>query len=190
MKVLKKLISVLSAVIFILCLILLAVVMITPKTGGANVVNVAGYSVLSVLTDSMEDEYNVGDLILIKKTDTDELKVKDVITFYSPDPAIEGAIVTHRIINITEENGQRMFETQGDNSPAADAYPIGESAVLGKVQGKVPFIGKAATFMQTNKAAFFLIVILPMLVIIASEIRNIIVIARNGEEDEVEENNK
>ena len=83
-----------------------------------------------------------------------------------------------------------MFETKGDNSPAADSYKVSASSIIGKVQGKVPFIGKATNFMQTNKTAFFLIIILPMLVIIASEVRNIVVIARNGEENESEENNK
>ncbi len=190
MKIIKKILSFLSAVIFVVCLALLAIVMVTPKTEGARVINIAGYSILSVLTNSMEDEYNVGDLILIKKTDASELEVKDVITFYSPDPAIEGAIVTHRIIDITEENGQKKFETKGDNSPAADSYKVSESDVIGSVQGKIPFVGKATTFMQTNKIAFFAIIILPMLVIIASEIKNIVVIARSGEEDEVEEDNK
>lgn len=191
MKIIKKFISALSVVVFIVCLVLLAIVMITPKnSNGSRVVNIAGYSIMSVLTNSMEDEYNVGDLILIKKTDVSELKEKDVITFYSPDPSIEGAIVTHRIIDITDENGQKLFETKGDNSPAADSYKVSASSIIGKVQGKVPFIGKATNFMQTNKTAFFLIIILPMLVIIASEVRNIVVIARNGEENESEENNK
>ncbi len=185
MKIVKKLVSFLSAIIFIICLALLAIVMITPKgESGNRVVNIAGYSVMSVLTNSMEPKYNVGDMIIVKKTNTDELKTEDVITFYSPDPSIEGAIVTHSIIDIAEENGQRSFETKGINSPAADQYRVSESDVIGKTVGKIPFIGKAATFMQTNRIAFFLIVVLPMLLIIASEIKNIVVIARSGDEDE------
>ncbi len=191
MKVLKKISSFISAIIFIVCLLLLAVVMITPKgENGSKVVNIAGYSIMSVLTGSMEPEYNVGDLVIIKKTNTDELKVKDVITFYSPAPGIEGAIVTHRINDIIEENGQRKFETKGDNNETIDNEDVPEDKVIGKVQGKIPYVGKAATFMQTNRTAFFLIVILPMLVIMAFEVKDIILIARSGDEDESEADNQ
>lgn len=191
MKILKKLVSFISAIVFIICLALLAVVIVTPKgENGAKVVNVAGYSIMSVLTGSMEPDYKVGDIVIVKKTDTDELKNKDVITFYSSDPDMEGQIVTHRIIDITEENGQRLFETKGDNNKIADLEKVEEKDVIGKVEGRIPYVGKAATFMQTNRTAFFLIVILPMLVIMAMEVKDIIVIARSGDEDESEENNQ
>ena len=191
MKILKKLVSFLSAIIFIICLALLAVVIVTPKgENGAKVVNIAGYSIMSVLTGSMEPEYHVGDIVIVKKTDTDELKNKDVITFYSKDPDMEGQIVTHRITDITEENGQRLFETKGDNNEIADLEKVEEDDVIGKVEGRIPYVGKVTTFMQTNRTAFFLIVILPMLVIMAMEVKDIIVIARSGDEDESEESNK
>lgn len=190
MKILKKLVSFLSAIIFIICLALLAVVIVTPKdANGSKVVSVAGYSVMSVLTGSMEPNYNVGDIVIVKKTNTDELENKDVITFYSSDPDMEGQIVTHRIIDITEENGQRLFETKGDNNEIADIEKVAETDIIGKVEGRIPYVGKAATFMQTNRAAFFLIVILPMLVIMAVEVKDIIVIARSGDEDEESEEN-
>ncbi len=191
MKILKKLASIFSAIIFVICLALLAVVIITPKSeNGSKVVNIAGYSIMTVLTGSMEPDYKVGDIVIVKKTVTDELKVKDVITFYSNDPTMEGQIVTHRIIDITEENGQRLFETKGDNNQIADLEKVEEGDVIGKVQGRVPYVGKAANFMQTNRTAFFLIVILPMLVIMALEVKDIIVIARSGDEDESEESNQ
>ncbi len=191
MKILKKIVSFFSAIIFIVCLLLLAVVIITPKgENGSKVVSVAGYSIMSVLTGSMEPNYNVGDIVIIKKTDADELKVKDVITFYSSDPDYEGMIVTHRIIDIIDESGHLEFETKGDNNQIADIENVSEKDVIGKVQGRIPYVGKAATFMQTNRTAFFLIVILPMLVIMAFEVKDIITIARSGDEDENEADNQ
>ena len=191
MKIIKKLVSFISAIIFIMCLALMAVVLVTPKdANGTKLVNVAGYSVMTVLTGSMEPDYNVGDIVIVKKTDTDELKVKDVITFYSQEDNMKGQIVTHRIIDITEENGRRLFETKGDNNQIADVEKTAENDVIGKVEGKIPYVGKAATFLQTNRLAFFLIVILPMLVIMAFEVKDIILIARSGDEDESEENNQ
>lgn len=145
---------------------------------------------MSVLTGSMQPNYNVGDIIIVKTTDADELKVKDVITFYSSDPDMQGQIVTHRINNIIEENGQRKFETKGDNNEGIDADLVTEDKIVGKVQFKIPAVGKAVNFLQTNRTAFFLIVILPMLVIMAFEVKDIILIARSGDEDESEADNQ
>ncbi len=191
MKILKKIVSFFSAIIFIICLLLMAVVIMTPKgENGSKVVSIAGYSIMSVLTGSMEPNYNIGDIVIIKKTNTDELKVKDVITFYSADPDMNGQIVTHRINDIINENGHLEFETKGDNNRMVDTENVPEDKVIGKVQGRIPYVGKAATFMQTNRTAFFLIVILPMLVIMAFEVKDIILIARSGEEDESEADNQ
>ena len=191
MKILKKLTSALSTIIFIVCLFLLAVVIMTPKNAdGTKTVNIAGYSMMSVLTESMEPEYNVGDIVVIKVTDASELKVKDVITFSSIDPALQGQPVTHRINDIIEEDGITKFETKGDNNEGIDADLVTEDRILGKVQFRIPYVGKAINFLQTNRIGFFGVVILPMLVIMTFEVKNIILIARGGDEDESEADNK
>ena len=191
MKIIKKITSALATIIFIICLVLLALVMVTPKDAAGNKrVNIAGYSIMTVMTGSMEPAYQVGDIIVIKKTNENELQVKDVITFISTDEELNGQPITHRIIDITEENGQKKFETKGDNNQIADETPVTSDRILGKVQLRIPFVGRAVNFMQTNRIAFFLIVILPMLVIMALEVKDIIMIARSGDEDEGEEDNK
>ncbi len=191
MKILKKLVSIISTLIFVVCLLLLAVVIITPKNAdGTKTVNVAGYSLMSILTDSMEPNYNVGDIVIVKVTDAKELKVKDVITYYTTDPTLEGKPVTHRINNIYEHLGELRFETKGDNNPGVDSYLVAEDSIIGRVEYRIPGIGRAINFLQTNKYGFFGIVILPMLVIMGMEVRNIIKIARSGDEDESEEGNQ
>ncbi len=191
MKIFKKITSALATIIFIICLVLLALVMVTPKDAAGNKrVNIAGYSIMTVMTGSMEPAYQVGDIIVIKKTNENELQVKDVITFISTDEELNGQPITHRIIDITDENGQKKFETKGDNNQIADETPVTSDRILGKVQLRIPFVGRAVNFMQTNRIAFFLIVILPMLVIMALEVKDIIMIARSGDEDEGEEDNK
>ncbi len=191
MKIIKKLVSIISAVIFVVCLLLLAVVLMTPKgANGTKVVNIAGYSVMSVISPSMDPEYKIGDIVIIKETDTSELKKGDVITFSSLDPVLQGGPVTHRINNIIEENGVVKFETKGDANKVVDSDLVTEDRIYGKVQFKIPAVGKAVNFLQTNRIAFFLVVILPMLVIMASEVKDIVLIARSGDEDESEKDSK
>ncbi len=144
---------------------------------------------MNVLTGSMEPTYKVGDIIVIKVTAPEDLKKGDVITFISEDPTLKGQTVTHRIVSVTDDNGKIKFETKGDNNKVADETLVTQDKVLGKVQFKIPFVGKAVNFMQTNRAAFFLIIILPMLVIMAFEVKDIILIARSGDDDESEKDN-
>ncbi len=191
MKIIKKLVSIISAVIFVVCLLLLAVVLMTPKgANGSKVVNIAGYSVMSVISPSMDPEYKIGDIVIIKKTDASELKKGDVITFSSLDPVLQGGPVTHRINDIIVEDGKVKFETKGDANKVVDSDLVTEDKIYGKVQFKIPSVGKAVNFLQTNRTAFFLIVILPMLFIMAFEVKDIILIARNGDDDESEKNSK
>jgi len=87
-------------------------------------------------------------LIFIKKTDISELEVGDVITFYNP--LGDGkSLVTHRIIEITENQGARYFLTQGDNNNIDDKDPIHEDDVLGVwTEKRVPLLGSIMLFMQ------------------------------------------
>ena len=190
MKIFKKIASVISAIIFVVCLLLLAVVFITPKgENGSKVVNIAGYSVMTVVSPSMEPEYKIGDIVIIKKTNASELAKGDVITFSSLDPDLQGGAVTHRINNIIEEKGRIKFETKGDANKIVDSDLVTEDRIYGKVQFKIPSLGKAVNFFQTSKVAFFLVIILPMLVIMAFEVKDIIFIARSGDEDESKKDN-
>ena len=190
MKIFKKIASVISAIVFVVCLLLLAVVFITPKgENGSKVVNIAGYSVMTVVSPSMEPEYKIGDIVIIKKTNVSELAKGDVITFSSLDPDLQGGAVTHRINNIIEEKGRIKFETKGDANKIVDSDLVTEDRIYGKVQFKIPSLGKAVNFFQTSKVAFFLVIILPMLVIMAFEVKDIIFIARSGDEDESKKDN-
>jgi len=81
-----------------------------------------GYSVLWVLTDSMEPNIEAKSYVLVKRVNVDELKVGDVITFKSRDAAIAGSLNTHRICEVVEPG--KKFITKGDNNPAQDAEPV------------------------------------------------------------------
>lgn len=182
-KFIRAISTFLTVVIFVVCLgALLTVIMATrdgvPMLGNVGIMNVA--------TESMVPTYNVGDLLLIKKTNTADLKKGDVITFYSTDPTIYGQPNTHRIDSIDDSGNQRVFYTKGDNNPAVDEYSVMESAVVGKVERKIPVIGKAFKLMQENKPLFFVLIILPLIVIVVFDIRNVFQKAKEVNEDNEE----
>ena len=110
-----KILTVLGTV---LCIILLPILLINitliikSYTNADEVPSVGGYLPLIVLTDSMYPEIESGDLIICHTIEGNEVKVGDVVAFF--DPAGNGtSIVTHRVTEITEENGGAGFPYQG-----------------------------------------------------------------------------
>ena len=64
-----------------------------------------GFSLLRVLSGSMEPEIPEQSMLLIRATEPEALAVGDVISFFSPDPSLNGALNTHRIAAIVQTEG-------------------------------------------------------------------------------------
>lgn len=64
-------------------------------------------------TFGFKNGFSKGDILFITKADPKKLKVGDVIAFNS---GTRGTPVIHRIVKITEENGEKIFSTMGDNN--------------------------------------------------------------------------
>ena len=71
-----------------------------------------GYTVFRITTGSMRPAYDTDTLILVKKTDPAEIKVGDVISFYSADPALDGAVNTHRVIAVEQDGTEWKYIDQ------------------------------------------------------------------------------
>lgn len=82
--------------------------------------SIFGYTPLVVLTDSMDPLIAEGDVILTKDVNPDDIKVGDVISFFDP-ASPDDAVLTHRVIAIeTDEEGNRLATTAGDNNAKSD----------------------------------------------------------------------
>src|SRR5574337_143934 len=86
--------------------------------------SILGYSPLIVNTGSMEgnkaDDFNVGDLVVIHKTEnTLNLKKGTIITFVDPHSESK-ALVTHRINRVVTHDKDHVYETKGDANNTID----------------------------------------------------------------------
>lgn len=118
------------------------------------------------------------------------LRVGDVLTFdYRHPVSGEQMVVTHRIVGISEGNGIYTYTLQGDtiaDDPTNGSVQVVTSSsgdVIGKVVGVSHWLGMVAVFVSQwyGKVALILI---PCLILIASEIQNIIRVIRNGTGDQ------
>lgn len=165
-KVITKIINAILVLVILLASGVMVLSAVNAKSGKAT--TVLGYGFMAVQTGSMTPEYPVGSVVIIKKTDPSELKVNDVITFYSSNPSLNNMVVTHRIMEITND-GTYSFTTKGDANSINDEYKAESERIIGKVIAKSTFMEKLMNIRQ-NPAVFLVVILVPLTVIIALEL--------------------
>lgn len=183
----KKLLSVVKDIAFILVILFICLLIFSLSQG--RHISFAGYRVLRVLTSSMEPTIPGNTCIIVKETEIGELEIGDIIIFVSEDPDIEGFYNTHRIHEIQEENGEKIFITKGDNNPGTDIYPVHEDQVEGIYVGELPggqLIGRAFAALSDNRV-YFLVIMLPLTICLLSYIWQMIRIFTGRDKEEADE---
>ena len=170
-----KLNRALTIIGWILCIVLVPILivnctlLIKSFVNREEVPDFGGTIPLIVLTDSMDPDIKSGDLIICKTVDTDQIEIDDVISFF--DPAGNGtAIVTHKVIDIIEEDGVRYFRTKGINNNTEDRLSVREDRVVAEYTGvRFGGIGHVAIFMQST-TGFLLCIALPIILFVGYDV--------------------
>ena len=146
-----------------------------------KVPSIGGMLPLIVLTDSMDPKIESGDLIICKTVEAEEIKVNDIISFF--DPAGNGmSIVTHRVIEIVEENGEIFFRTRGDNNNTEDKELVPAANLVGMYKLRIAGAGNIAMFMQSTTGLIVCIVI-PIILLISYDVIRRRIYEKNKQSD-------
>lgn len=158
----------------ILCIILLPILIINLTLIVKSYVNedevpsLGGVFPMIVLTDSMYPEISSGDLIICNTAEAPEIAVGDVISFF--DPMGSGtSVVTHRVLEIVEKDGELSFRTKGDNNNAEDQVLVPAGNLVGLYQSRIPGAGSVAMFMQTTPG-LIVCVVLPIILLVGYDV--------------------
>ena len=139
-KFLYTLINTVSLLIIVAAVAVLVLVLFTPSGRAPQVL---GYTILRVTTGSMEPTYAIDTLIVVKKEAPSAIQEGDIISFYSSDPALDGAVNTHRVTAAeAQPDGSYLYRTKGDANNVEDAYEVHSNYLLGKVVGSSLLLGK------------------------------------------------
>lgn len=144
MKTIKKIISVIALIILIPILFVNGVILINSFIHPDEIPSFFGWKPFIVLSGSMETEIYAGDVAVVKEEDTMNLKKGDIIAFKSGD-----IIITHRIYDIVQEDGETKYITKGDNNNAEDNGYVLPEQIEGVYQFKISRLGNLAMFVQT-----------------------------------------
>jgi len=96
-----------------------------------------------ILTGSMEPVLYPGDVALIKKCDSKDVQIGDVVQYWT-----EQIFIIHRVIEIDEATGE--FRTKGDNNSAPDSKPVTPGQIKGKMVGRIPKLGILNLLLRTD----------------------------------------
>ena len=175
----KKVISVICIIILLPVLFVNAVILINSWTNPDKIPSFFGWKPFIVLSGSMESEIYSGDIVVVKEVDTNTLKENDVIAFKNDD-----IVITHRIVETVNDNGQVKYITKGDNNNTQDRDYVLPENVEGLYQFKVSNLGNLAMFIQTPTGMLVCLSIPLILLILVQIVEN----SRNKKYVKEEEN--
>lgn len=149
-----------------------------------------GYTkIFIVLSGSMMPMMMPGDMIITNTVNPENLKVGDVIAFQDPYGK-PNTIVTHRIISIDNSSELQNFQTKGDANGGSDIFSVPESNIIGELAFVLPFVGYLPGFLKDNPIIYVLLITVPVLLLIFSEIQNIIDYSNSIRARKIEKLNK
>ena len=149
-KALRIVGNILTALILIFALFVMIFTVISVNTVNREDASIFGYKPYIVLSDSMQDTFEVGDMVISKSVDVSTLEPGDIITFSSIDRANYGKTVTHKIREITTYEGEPAFVTYGTTTGVDDAYPVPFANVTGQYQFRLPGQPEKLNRLQDN----------------------------------------
>ncbi|MBO4284398.1 MAG: signal peptidase I [Clostridia bacterium] len=162
--------------VLILLLVVLVLYLLIARLSG-KIPSLFGYSVVRIVTPSMEPKIPVGSFVLIRRISPEDVSPGDVITFFTddPDPLVAGKTITHRVLSVSFENGKYVFATQGDNqstNPVPDAYPARGERLVGRyVCGMLPVTAVVSLYRTHLPIAILITLLIPTVIAVQSMIK-------------------
>ena len=166
LKFLKYLYKILKVLIYIVLILIIFIILIQRIFN--NKISVGGYRIFTVVTPSMEPEYKVYDVIISKSEKPQNLKIGDDIVYLGNSGDFNNKIITHRIIDIVNEQNTYTITTQGIANSAPDPE-ITNSQVYGKVIYKSTILSFLSKILN-NSVGFYFLILVPLAFLIMAEI--------------------
>jgi len=162
-----------AGLVILIAVVLPFVIFAVPQLVGAS----QGYVVLS---GSMEPVMSPGDAVIIEDVEPANIQEGDIITFGG---GVDSSPTTHRVIEVTQQDGTLAFRTEGDANEDPDSSLVTPNEIQGRVMSVggqpfvIPYIGYVVNFASTQLGMVAFLAI-PISLLVLNEIWNVIVAAR------------
>ena len=162
-KIIKTIFNVLITIFVLLFLLVVCL-----QRFSNNRVSFFNYRLFTVVSGSMEPEYEIGDVLIAKEKDPATIKVGDPISYLGTIGQFNDKVITHRVVNIErDKDGKYLFHTKGDANLIEDPV-VSEDKLYGVVIYKTVILSNIYRVVGTS-IGMFVFVVIPILYIIGSE---------------------
>ncbi len=136
--------------------------------------SIFGYQIFRVSSGSMEPELMIGDVILVKEADVEDIQKGDIVTYKGEEGDFDDKFITHKMIEDPQlVDGEYVFKSQGILTGALPDPIWYEDQLMGEFVCKVPFIDNVYTFFL--KPYGLMIFILLIVILFGYELISLIV---------------
>ena len=155
LKLIVKIISILIYIITVPIIIFNMTLIVKSYIKPNETPSFFGYKNFIIVSKSMENTINKNDVIIIREVQKDEIHKDDIIAFFQ-----NNEVITHRIVDIVEDNGVTKYLTKGDNNLHEDKDLVTYEQIEGKYQFKISGFGIILKILKNPITLIILIIIL------------------------------
>lgn len=150
--VLKLINNIIYVILFLIVASVLFVVIL--QRASNNDIALGGVRVFNIISESMVPKYNIGDVLVVKSIEPQNIKVGDDIAYIGQESTFNQKIVTHQVIKIDYENGEYIFHTKGIANILEDPL-VHQNQVFGKVVYKIRILSFISKILSNVYVVFF-----------------------------------
>lgn len=166
-KTMKILMKVFKSIIVVVMIAFVLVVCLQRFSN--NRISIFKYRMFSVVSGSMAPKYNIGDVLVAKEVEPEDIKVGDTISYLGKVGSFANKVITHKVVEIEKDtSGKYIFHTMGLTNVIEDP-DVYEEQVFGIVVYKTFILSLIYRIVSVN-IGFYLFIIVPLFIIIGSEI--------------------
>ena len=146
-------------IIFIVFLVIYLFFVVVHKISSSR--SIFHYRIYTVKDNTMLSKYEFNDIVLVKDINSKKLVKNNIIAFYD---SIDKRVVFHKIVDIKDNS----FTTKGIKSNYTDPT-VSSDMIIGKVVNKLVVVS-FFNHILSNIIGFFLLIVLPLIIILLGEI--------------------
>lgn len=187
--VLKLINNIVYVILFLIVASVLFVVIL--QRASNNAIALGGVRVFNIISESMIPKYNIGDVLVVKSIEPQNIKVGDDIAYIGQESTFNQKIVTHQVIKIDYENGEYIFHTKGIANILEDPL-VHQNQVFGKVVYKIWILSLISKILSNVYVVFFGIFV-PIVILIfwtILKLKGLVEVEEYEEEIEPKKNTK
>ncbi|MFS0821460.1 signal peptidase I [Bacillus sp. 1P02SD] len=151
----KKIVNWLGNIAFLVFLMITIAIILSlllSKNQQGQPPSIFGYKIMTVLSGSMDPLLEPGDIIFVNVIDRYQVKVNDVITYQKG----QQTFVTHRVVDIVTNGGDRSFQTKGDANNINDQELVSPNQLVGTLKYHIPKVGYVTNVFNSTWGLFLI----------------------------------